>query len=104
MADKDWSTSQLVNKLSTEQKFASSEAISLTIPAKSSVSFTITLASAVAGDPVSVSPDTPLGDTVSAFYRAVEGGVQVRLFNSSTVSPATISAAVFKAVIFKEVS
>lgn len=104
MADRDWLTAQMVNKLSTEQLWGISTALSTTIAAKGTTVITVAVAGAVAGDPCTASPNKSLGNSISLWSRSIDGGVEVRLFNESATLPATLSGVVFKAVIFKEVS
>ena len=102
MPDKDWQTSQLINDLELGQLFATGAPLSVSIPPSSSHTFTITLAGAVVGDPVTGSPDKTLGVTVGVYYRAVTNGVEVTLRNFSTSLAATLTSVVFKVAVLQE--
>lgn len=100
--DKDWLSSQLVNKTELGNLFADSSPISVSIPPSSSHTFTVTLVGAVAGDPVACSPDKTLGTNVGIYYRSVAGGVEIVLRNFSSSLAASLTSVVFTVAVLKE--
>ena len=100
--DKDWLTSQLVNETELGNLFGVSAPISVSIPPSSSHTFTVALTGAVAGDPVSCSPDKTLGATVGIYYRAVSAGVEITLRNFSSSVAATLTSVTFRVAVLKE--
>ena len=102
MVDKDWQTSQLINKTKLGTLFADSVSTTVSIPPSSSHTFTVTLTGAVTGDPVACSPDRTLGTNVGIYYRSVEGGVEIVLRNFSSFLAASITSVVFTVAVLKE--
>ena len=99
---KDWDSSQLVNTVGFSQKFGTSSAVTVSIPPESSHTFNISVASVVAGEPCSVSPDKTLGADVGIYYRTIPSGVEVKLRNLSPTLAASLIAVTFKAVVIQQ--
>jgi len=102
MVDKDWQTSQLINKTKLGNLFADSVSTTVSIPPSSSHTFTVTLTGAVTGDPATGSPNKSLGATVGIYYRAVTDGVEITLRNFSTSLSASLTAVIFTVAVLKE--
>lgn len=102
MPDKDWLTSQLINETALGNLFADSSPLTVSIPPSSSHTFTVTLTGAIAGDPVTGSPDKTLGSTVGIYYRSVTNGVEITLRNFSTALSASLTSVVFSVAVLKE--